>query len=322
MEPDVFDSIREGCRRVAEQARHVRIRTDRVQAYAVALPLEALANPTLDPDRHYFGSPEDTVAFFITLDAINFGSGYFPHLKKRAGMSGYFTVASSLTDHFRNSGPLSAESLRRLSRDDCTRLFDQDPDNRVVQELMGLFATALNDMGAFLMERFAGSFCRMVEAADANAGNLVTMLGAMPFFQDGHDYGGLPVPLYKRAQITAADLHTAFQGQGWGRFLDMDRLTIFADNLVPHVLRLDGVLDYHPDLADTIDRGQLLVSGTQEEIEIRACALHAVELMADALHAQGHPVTAAQLDYLLWNRGQEPYYKQTKPRHRCRTVYY
>jgi len=38
------------------------------------------------------------VAFFLTLDAINFGSGYFPHLGKRPGMSGYFTAAASLTD--------------------------------------------------------------------------------------------------------------------------------------------------------------------------------------------------------------------------------
>ena len=33
------------------------------------------------------------------------------------------------------------------------------------------------------------------------------------------------------------------------RFRDLDRLTIFADNLVPHVLRCDGVLVYDPRLA-------------------------------------------------------------------------
>ncbi|MEZ5167114.1 MAG: hypothetical protein R2695_11730 [Acidimicrobiales bacterium] len=32
----------------------------------------------------------------LSLDAINFGSGYFPYLRKRPGMSGYHTVASSL----------------------------------------------------------------------------------------------------------------------------------------------------------------------------------------------------------------------------------
>ncbi len=40
----------------------------------------------------------------------------------------------------------------------------------------------------------------------------------------------------------AADLAAAFRGQGPGRFRDLDRLTLFADNLVPHVLRREGVL--------------------------------------------------------------------------------
>ena len=52
----------------------------------------------------------------------------------------------------------------------------------------------------------------------------------MPFFDDRG--------FYKRAQIAANDLHLA----GVVDFADIDRLTIFADNLVPHVLRLDGVL--------------------------------------------------------------------------------
>ena len=40
----------------------------------------------------------------LVLDSINFGSGWFPTLRKRPGMSGYFTVASSLTDFWRVVG--------------------------------------------------------------------------------------------------------------------------------------------------------------------------------------------------------------------------
>ena len=42
--------------------------------------------------------------FTLTLDAINFGSGWFPTLRKRPGCSGYFTVAWALTDRFRADG--------------------------------------------------------------------------------------------------------------------------------------------------------------------------------------------------------------------------
>ena len=40
----------------------------------------------------------------LALDSINFGSGWFPTLRKRPGCSGYFTVAWALADRFRAAG--------------------------------------------------------------------------------------------------------------------------------------------------------------------------------------------------------------------------
>jgi hypothetical protein len=116
---------------------------------------------------------------------------------------------------------------------------------------------------------------------------------------------------FKRAQIVPNDLQLA----GVARFDDLDRLTIFADNLVPHVLRCDGVLVYEPALAAHIDAGHALAAGPAER-EIRGCAVHACELLAQRLG-----VPARVLDMWLWNRGQAPEMK-ARPRHRCRSVYY
>ena len=322
MDPDVLDQVRSTCAAVADQAAHVRIDTNLLPSYAAGLPLDVLAAPAIDPASHYLGQGEGTVAFLLTLGAINFGSGYFPHLHKRPGMSGYFTVASGLNDHFRAHGPLSAVDLGRLTPGDCTRIFGQSPENTVAGELMGLFATALNDLGRFLIHRFAGSFSALVEAADASAVRLVMLLREMPFYEDVASYGSLRVHFFKRAQLTAADLALAFGGQGPGRFDDLRRLTLFADNLVPHVLRMDNVLVYDEDLAARIDAGERIERGSPAEIELRACAVHAVEKLCAALGTQGQQVLPMELDYLLWNRGQQPYYKKIKPRHRTRTVFY
>jgi hypothetical protein len=102
---------------------------------------------------------------------------------------------------------------------------------------------------------------------------------------------------------------------GVADFWDLDELTIFADNLVPHVLRVDGVLVYDPELSARIDREELLPPG-EEEREIRACAVHACERIAARLN-----VPPRILDVWLWNRGQQPHYKAI-PRHRTRTVFY
>ncbi|MDI7277898.1 MAG: queuosine salvage family protein [Anaerolineae bacterium] len=317
----LIDEVRAACRQVAEGASYVHVAREAIPGYAASLPLEQAVCPAHDPHTHYLGHRADTVAFFLTLDAINFGSGYFPHLRKRPGLSGYFTVAASLNDRFRAHGPLTAEELAALGPEDCARLFGQDLANPPIAELMQLFASALRDLGRYLLEGFAGSFTGLVEAAGGSAAELVRLLVAMPFYNDVEPYGALQVPFYKRAQLTAADLALAFGGQGWGRFRDLDRLTIFADNLVPHVLRVDGILRYEAGLAARIDREELIAAGSAQEVEIRACAVHAVELVVESLRGMGRAVTAQGLDFLLWNRGQQPAYK-ARPRHRTRTVFY
>jgi hypothetical protein len=166
---------------------------------------------------------------------------------------------------------------------------------------MALYASALKELGAFLGQ---GSALGVVAQAGGSAERLAELLvEGMAFFADPG--------FYKRAQIAASDLALA----GVAEFEDLDRLTIFADNLVPHVLRVDGVLRYADSLAARIDAGDLLPPG-REEREIRACAVHACELIASRLE-----VAPRVLDTWLWNRGQQPRYKAV-PRHRTRTVFY
>ena len=288
----LLEEVRRSCAELAASSRSVRIDLDRLGS------VEPGPEPVLDPKAHYLeGSREDVVAYLLTLDAINFGSGWFPTLHKLPGRSGYYTVARGLADHWRAAGRWSAEALRSLDSAEVARVLGQEEGH----ELMGLYAQALRDLGGFLGERSAVD---AMAAAGGSAERLAEQLAAgMPFFADRG--------FYKRAQITANDLALA----GVAEFGDLDRLTIFADNLVPHVLRVDGVLVYDEGLAAQIDAGELLAPGREEQ-EIRACALHACELTATELG-----VPPRKLDTWLWDRGQEPRYKAL-PRHRTRSVYY
>jgi putative queuosine salvage protein len=281
---DLLDTVRAECRKIAERARSVRIDVS-------AAPYPAPASATLPgyaPEEH---APE----FWLTLDTINFGSGWFPTLRKRPGCSGFLTVAWALSDRFRSDGPWSAAELRELDAATVAGVLGQDADH----ELMELYALALRDLGAFLGDRKPLEVVRAGSAEELAA----SLASNMPFFDDRG--------FYKRAQIVPSDMTLA----GVASFDDLDRLTIFADNLVPHVLRVDGVLEYDPALAARIDAGRLLPPG-EEEREIRGCALHACELLAAQLG-----VAPRTLDTWLWNRGQGPRYKAI-PRHRTRTVYY
>lgn len=313
--------VRDGCAAVAASAEWVHIRADRIATYAASLPIQTVTTPALDPAVHYSGTPEATAAFVLQLDSINFGSGYFPHLAKLPGHSGYFTIAAHLTNRFRNHSPLRARDLVGLTAADCAEIFHQDLENPPAMELMWLFATAFSDLGRYVERRFGGSFARLVASACGSSQRLVGILSGMRLFRDVFTCRGVDVPFYKRAQLCAADLALAFEGKPLGAFRDLAELTIFADNLVPHVLRADGILEYHADLARRIDEGTLIASGSVEEVEIRASAVHACELICSELRQRGAPATAMQLDYFLWNRGQRPEYK-ARPRHRTRSIFY
>ena len=79
----------------------MRIDPDRTSAYVGTLPVDSPA-PEPDPDAHMTtGTREEQAAFWLTLDAINFGSGWFPTLRKRDGRSGYYTVATGNTRSIR-----------------------------------------------------------------------------------------------------------------------------------------------------------------------------------------------------------------------------
>jgi hypothetical protein len=129
------------------------------------------------------------------------------------------------------------------------------------------------------------------------------------------------VLFYKRAQITVQDLSVVFEGQGPGRFEDRAELTMFPDNLVPHVLRVDGVLRFSENVLARIDAVDDIPVGSPEEIEIRACGLHAVELLRAELGENGTEITSGDLDNVLWNLGAQPRYKAVT-RHRSRCVFY
>jgi Queuosine salvage protein len=303
---------------VASGSTWVRVVRERVAAYAGSLTLEAVPQQ-LDPEFHFQGDADSTAAFVVVLDAINFGSGYFPHLRRRDERSGYFHVARALTERWRHR-PLDAAELAAMRPETCAAIFGQ-PREGPAFELMTLFAAALSALGTHLVERHAASAVRLVEAAEGSAERLAGLLAAVPFFDDVHEWRGHQVPIYKRAQITPSDLALALGGRGLGEFADLGRLTIFADNLVPHVLRLDGVLEFEPVLLERIDRGELLVSGSAEEVEMRACAIHACELLLAEPRPLARRLTARDLDNLLWNRGQQHAYK-ARPRPRCRSIYY
>ena len=169
-------------------------------------------------------------------------------------------------------------------------------------QLMKLFSMALQELGEFLSGRTA---LDVIAGARGSAEALAEILVAgMPFYDD--------INFWKRAQIVPADLALA----GIAEFDDLDRLTIFADNLVPHVLRVDGVLVYDDELAEIDGRRAALGSrrGGARDPGVRGPRLRADRRARWACRptrsTTGSGTGASSRDY------------KARPRHRCQTVNY
>src|SRR3954451_14920792 len=139
------DDVRASCARIAADARWVRIDHERLAAYDAGADGGGIEPPGLDPERHYLeGSELDVATYLLTVDAINFGSGWFPTLRKRTDpatgrpVSGYFTVAWNLADAFRMRGAWTAGQLRAMRTEELAELLGQTADH----ELMSLYTQA------------------------------------------------------------------------------------------------------------------------------------------------------------------------------------
>jgi len=132
----LFDRIRSSCAEVTRRAERVRIDDQALQNFAERLAREHWPDEDFDPAHSFEGDESEVLAFVITLDAINFGSGWFPSLRKEPGMSGYRTIAKACRQRFEAQGSWSGEALRSATPQAMAELLGQDIGQIEVAELM------------------------------------------------------------------------------------------------------------------------------------------------------------------------------------------
>ena len=131
--------VRAACAWVAKRSCTVRIDEAAIETYASALAKPATEEP--DPETELVDADRETLAaFVICLDAINFGSGWWPTIVKRPGLSGYGTIAAGVTERFRAGGAWSATELTDIAASDIAAVVGQSPDHPLMADFSALAA--------------------------------------------------------------------------------------------------------------------------------------------------------------------------------------
>ena len=319
-------SVLSSCLTVVEQSQFVHIDAEAISHLINSnSPLEIAVPPPGPAPYHYYDGTGVTAEWLFVLDTINHcfwpeaGSPLWTVPYGKEALSGYWALAASLKRAMEEKIPIhQAKVLATLDSQTLAHIFRGSGKIPLFQERL----SNLREAGQVLMDRFQGSFTHVLEAAGGSAVELVHLLAAeFASFNDTTTYDGNKVYFFKRAQLLVQDLWTTFSGHTWGDFIDLEKLTAFADYKLPQVLRHLGIIRYGPELARLIQRLEHIPSGGPEEVEIRAATIWAVELLRQELSRRGQEVTSAQLDCWLWFLGQDDTYRSL-PYHRTRTIFY
>lgn len=256
--------------------------------------------PAWDTEHHYRGPAARTERYLLVLDTLNFSFWTPPGWT--APKRGYRELAVALRHIFESGDELAtAGALRELTP---ARL----------EILLGGPLPMLEERAAALRELGRHGFEGLIEpTAAATAGALAANLQS---YRDVALYDGRRIPILKRAQIAAADLH----GAGVRTFPDLDALTCFADYKLPQILRHWGALVLAPDLARRVDALAPLTAGEPAEVELRCATVTCVERLRDALGARGRQLRAVEVDWILWEAAQD--LGGMAPYPRTRTLFY
>ena len=311
--------------RVVAQSRSVILHPDRIGPAVLKWGHMVSPFPSWVHPCHFFDDTQDSVRWIFTLDVLNHcfwpepGEEVWTVIYNGEPYSGYWGLAASLKRAHERGLPithphfLSGIGGRELAEIFSGRgripMFDQRLKN-------------LREAGSIILSELGGDIISLVDAASGSCTGLAgRIVSHFPSFRDEALYRGETVYFWKRAQIFASDLFTAFGGKKWGAFSDTERLTAFADYKLPQVLRELGIISYQPGLAARVDAMEHLRPGCEEEVEIRAMTVWAVEELRKGFRESGRELTSPMVDNWLWHLGQMDTFRN-RPFHRCRTIFY
>ncbi|KAK4964625.1 hypothetical protein LTR66_012259 [Elasticomyces elasticus] len=287
-------------------------------------------------ELHPKSKDERTVNFIFTVDLLNFsfwseisGDERFCVEYRGRRWTGYWSLVAALQRALDEDIPITTPSFwidsKDLTQARLRHIFRSATDGQI--PLLVERLDCLQEAGRVLEANYDSSILSLIESANKTAGSLVNLLARdFPCFRDEHRFEGKKVRFLKRAQIFVADLWAAFNGEGYGEFMDIHELTMFADYRVPQILHTLGVLIYSPPLENHIRALRLIEPGDSREVQLRGCSIWAVELLRREIlkRCSDMGVNSVLIDFFLYDLAKEREKEgmEAVPHHRTRSIWY
>lgn len=319
---------------IASKAKHVKINEKGIEKLGNVL-LDKLEKDELKPENfsqaeiHPKSSDPHAIDWIFVADTLNF---CFWHIEgeegwKVEGFTGYYALCAALNRAIKEKVDiLNPAFYSTITQEQLKKIFRSD--NHVEIPLLNERVNCLREVGTVLLEKFEGTFKTCVKQADRSAIKLLEIIvDNFKCFRDEAEYEGTKVAIHKRAQILVGDIWACFHNDDLGKFDDIDEIAMFADYRVPQPLLKFGVLEYSKELMEKLKKNEILKYGSEEEVEIRGCSIHSVELIKDYIKKKSKDanINSILIDHFLWDyrrKHAKEILDEGLPFHKTFSIYY
>ncbi|HUO13622.1 MAG TPA: queuosine salvage family protein [Verrucomicrobiae bacterium] len=331
--------VTESLRPVIETSRDVRTHYEKIREVASWMAYEELPLPNLAIPFGLEKTPDVAMDFIMVANTIDTAfTDFKTHVKFQIDYAGEHLSDSEAMfgclKRAMDSGipVLDGKFLAKITRADMEKIFAGNIEMPMLDEKTELF----RQVGAVLAAKYDGRYYNFIRSCSPrlydNGKGLVERLAAeFPRYNDVSQYDGHEIKFYKLTQLGYWQIYAGLGPAGAFKLEDPEKMTAFADYIVPVALRVMGMTSYSPELEHAINSYQLIPRDSRQEIEIRAHCLYATALLTDEINRiraadqqkdvqQGNipQIIIPQIDARLWTH----YHTTWWPHHLTRTIMY
>jgi hypothetical protein len=319
----------ESLRPVIENSRDVHTNYDKVVEVAGWMGYEELPFPHFGVPFGLEKNPEVAIDFTMVSNTIDTAfTDFRTHVKFEIEYAGQkLSDADAMIGCIKramdqNIPILDGKFLATVTRPQMEKLFAGNIEMPMLDEKMAIF----HEVGKILVAKYDGRFLNFIRSgpprlyADSN-GLVKRLVKEFPRYNDVSTYDGKEIKFYKLAQLGIWAMYSGLEPTGGFKLEDPQRLSAFADYIVPVGLRLMGIMSYSPALEKAINTYQEIPRDSPQEVEIRAHTLYSTALLAqeiNKLRPADQKIIIPQIDARIWTH----YHTTSWPHHLTKTIMY
>jgi len=315
---------------VIERSRDVHTHVEKIVEVAGWMAYEELPMPEYQiPFGVGQGSADDVLDFILTADSVDTAfTDFSTHVKFQVDYAGrhwsdsdalFACMKRAMDDGF---SILDGKFLARLTRPQLERIFSGNIEMPMLDEKLQVW----RQVGSVLAEKYDGRFHNFVKSCsprlyDNGAGLIDRLVKEFPRFDDVSPYDGQTIKIYKLPQLGIWLAYSSLRKGGQLAVEDIDKMTAFADYIVPVALRLLGITSYSPKLEHAINSYRMIPRDSRWEVEIRAHCIYATALLTEEINnirPKDRQIIIPQIDARLWTH----YHTTHWPHHLTKTIMY